>query len=148
MTQSDQKEKMESFLDKCKENNLKITPQRVGIYEEVNRYKDHPSTDTVFKRVRAIFPNISFDTVSRTLLTFTEKGIIDLVEGHGSPKRFDSDVEHHHHFWCMKCHTIVDIYSSSLSQMEIPAEVHEKKLTVIRKKVVLEGICDQCAQNS
>ena len=35
------------FADKCKEHNLKLTPQRILIYKELIKSKNHPSADTV-----------------------------------------------------------------------------------------------------
>ena len=134
---------MDLFRQKCKEYNLKTTPQRVVIYNEIRNSKEHPCTDNMFKKVRRIFPDISFDTVNRTLLTFTEIGILNVVEGHGGPKRFDPDLNNHHHFWCIRCNNIIDLYNKSYDNMKIVKGV-QKGFTVLRKKVILEGICNKC----
>jgi Fur family peroxide stress response transcriptional regulator len=137
---------MSNFLEKCRENGLKITPQRVAIYEELTRVKEHPSADLLHRRLKKTFPNISLDTVNRTLLTFSQIGIIRVVEGYGQPKRFDSNVESHHHFRCIRCDSIVDFYDESLDDMKVPKEIL-RKFTVFNKKVVLEGLCDRCSQS-
>jgi Fur family peroxide stress response transcriptional regulator len=137
---------MSNFLEKCRENGLKITPQRVAIYEELTRGKEHPSADLLHRRLKKTFPNISLDTVNRTLLTFSQIGIIRVVEGYGQPKRFDYNVESHHHFRCIRCDSIVDFYDKSLDDLKVPKEIL-RKFTVFNKKVVLEGICDRCSQS-
>jgi len=76
---------LEFFRDKCREHNLKTTPQRTIIYKELYKSKDHPSVDAIFKKARKIFPNISFDTVNRTVLTFAKIGLINVVKGYGEP---------------------------------------------------------------
>jgi Fur family peroxide stress response transcriptional regulator len=134
---------MDFFRNKCKEHNLRITPQRVVIYKELSRSKDHPSADMVFKKARETFPNISFDTVNRTVLTFSKIGIIDVVEGYGDLKRFDADINSHHHFRCLKCNNIIDIYNKYYDDIKIPRDV-KKRLTVLKQKVCLEGICNKC----
>ncbi len=131
------------FRNRCREHHLKMTPQRLVIYEELLQSKDHPSADAIFKRVRRSFPNISFDTVNRTLLTFSRIGFIRVVEGHGDPKRFDPQLSNHHHFRCMQCNRIIDFYNESYDRMKIPEEF-KKQYNVLNKKVVLEGICDRC----
>ncbi len=134
---------MESFSKKCRVNNLKITPQRAGIYKELLKAKDHPSADMMYKRMRKNLPNISFDTVYRTLLSFFEIGIADVVEGYGEPKRFDPDTREHHHFRCIKCGNIIDFHSDIYNNLQIPEEI-KGKFNVIKKRVVLEGICKNC----
>lgn len=134
---------MDFFRDKCKEHNLKITPQRIVIYKELCKSKDHPSADTIFKRARTIFPNISFDTVNRTVLTFAKTGIVNIVEGFGDPKRFDPDIDSHHHFRCIKCNNIIDFHSKSCDNVKVPEEI-KGQFIVLRKRVCIEGICDQC----
>jgi len=136
---------MESFKEKCRSNALKITPQRMAIYEELLKAKDHPSADMLYNRVRNHLPNISFDTVYRTLLSFSEIGIIDVVEGYGEPKRFDPDTREHHHLRCIKCGNIIDFQNELYDNIEIPKKI-KKDFKVTKKRVVLEGICKKCGK--
>lgn len=131
------------FHIKCGEANLKITPQRAIIYESFINDKDHSSADLVFKKVRKHIPNISFDTVNRTLLSFVDIGLLKVVEGYGRPKRFDPDMGNHHHFQCLKCNKIIDFNEPSFDMLEVPAVI-KNEFTVTGKKVVLEGICRAC----
>jgi Fur family peroxide stress response transcriptional regulator len=132
------------FAEACKEYNLKTTPQRTAIYGELCKSKDHPSAQKIFKRVRVIFPNISFDTVVRTLSTFSEIGLADIVEGYGDVKRFDPNTDGHHHLRCIRCHKIVDFYDDSHNiTISIPHSLKES-FTILRKRIVIEGTCDKC----
>jgi Fur family transcriptional regulator, peroxide stress response regulator len=131
------------FVNKCRENNLKITPQRTAIYQALLNASDHPSADIIYKRVRKKYPHISLDTVNRAVLSFAHLGIIKIVEGYGKPKRFDSDTDNHHHFQCMNCHKIIDFHNKTYDDLEIPNGI-KNKFTVLYKKVVLEGLCDKC----
>lgn len=133
----------EVFRIKCKEANLKVTPQRTIIYEALLNDKGHPSADAVFQKVKKKVPNISFDTVNRTLLSFTDIGLLRVVEGYGRPKRFDPELKSHHHFQCLKCNTIIDFSERSFDALEVPAVI-KNKFSVTGKKVVLEGICGSC----
>ncbi|MFC1830258.1 Fur family transcriptional regulator [Thermodesulfobacteriota bacterium] len=143
MHEQDSKDRMALFVDTCKSNNLKITPQRISIYRELLKSRNHPSTDAMFQTVRKEFPNISFDTVHRTLLTFTETGIVDVVEGFGGSKRFDPDVTEHHHLHCMVCGDIVDFNHEAYNNLKIPEDI-QQIFTVVGKRVVLKGICEKC----
>jgi len=139
----DQNKKMDMFYKRSKEHGLKITPQRTAIYEELLKAKDHPTADDIYKRIVKKIPNISFDTVNRTLLTFSKIGITNVVEGYGQAKRYDPDMDIHHHFRCIQCGSIIDLYNREFDNITVPEEVN-KQFTVINKKVVLEGLCIKC----
>jgi Fur family peroxide stress response transcriptional regulator len=142
-TKLQQHKKMGMFYQRSKEHGLKITPQRTAIYEELLKAKDHPTADVIYKRIVKKIPNISFDTVNRTLLTFSKIGIINVVEGYGQAKRYDPDMDLHHHFRCIQCGSIIDVYNRVFDNITVPEEIN-KQFTVINKKVVLEGLCSKC----
>ena len=130
-------ERLLSFEGICREHGLSITPQRVAIYKELISSAEHPSAVTIFNKVRKYYSNISLDTVNRTLLTFHKIGLAKVVESSGDPKRFDPNLEPHHHFRCISCGEIVDFRDESYDALEIPAEIKEK-FVVLEKKVHLE----------
>jgi Fur family peroxide stress response transcriptional regulator len=123
-------------------NILKITPQRSLIYKELVGSKDHPSAETLYRKVKKIFPAISFDTVYRTLLTFSKIGIADILTLPGEPKRFDGDQNRHYHFRCMKCDNIIDINDSGYI-IKVPESI-SRKFDILDSKIIFEGICDKC----
>jgi len=141
----DKKEMMDIFYRRSKEHGLKITPQRIAIYQELLKAKDHPSADVIYRRLVKKIPNISFDTVNRTLLTFSQIGITNIVEGYGQPKRYDPDITTHHHFRCIQCNNIIDFYNKAYDNITVPQEI-QTQCTVLNKKVVLEGLCDKCSK--
>jgi Fe2+ or Zn2+ uptake regulation protein len=91
----------------CKATGLKITPQRVEIYKALVSTTEHPSAEMLWRKVKSVFPNISLDTVNRTLLTLNEIGAAFIVEGSGDVKRFDGGTKCHQHLRCVKCRKIV-----------------------------------------
>jgi len=123
-----------------------MTPQRIVIYKELQMSKDHPNAEILFQRVKNTIPDISLDTVNRTLLTFSKIGIIGIVEGHGEPRRFDPEVGNHHHFRCVNCNEIIDFIHEPYDDITIPGHI-KKRHTVVRKKVILEGNCNKCLKN-
>lgn len=134
----------QEFIVKCREHNLKVTPQRVAIYRELRDSTAHPTVDAMFQIVKKEFPNISYDTVSRTLLTFTEIGLVDLVEVYGGAKRFDPNVKSHHHLLCVSCGKILDFHNDAYNNLDIPDEIRQR-FKVLTSRVVLKGICEQCS---
>lgn len=138
---------MEKFYEKCKKHQLKITPQRVAVYQAVRSSLAHPSADVIHKNLKKQFPNISLDTVNRTLITFAKVNIIDVVEGHGDPRRFDPNQEEHHHFYCLSCNQIFDFHDVTIDETSIPEEIR-KKFTITGKRICLQGYCEKCSSQS
>ncbi len=145
ISNSAQFELMSEFRAKCKKHNLKMTPQRVTIYQELVKAKDHPGCEDIFERVHKKFPDISLDTVYRTLSTFADIGVINQVEGYGEAKRYDPNTGRHHHLRCLKCNSIVDFQDTTFNNLRIPKSV-EKSFVVNNIKVILEGLCKECAK--
>jgi len=136
---------LDFFRESCRQHHLKVTPQRLAIYQELLKSPDHPSAEIIYERVKKSVPDISPDTVNRTLLTFARIGLIDTVEGYGEVRRFDPKTQRHHHFRCLNCGKIIDFEYEPYNAISIP-ESMEKTLTVLKKKVLLEGYCEQCRQ--
>jgi len=135
--------KIDTFQHQCRQAGLKVTPQRIVIYKALVESKEHPSADMLHRKVKEIFPNISLDTVNRTLLTLAEIGAAFIVEGSGDVKRFDGNLHNHQHFKCIKCKRIIDFHHKPFDDIPIPPELAEK-FTILRKTVYFEGICDRC----
>ena len=137
------KRKIDAFRAKCRRAGLKITPQRTGVYKALIKSKEHPSADMLYRKIRKTFPNISLDTVNRTLLTLADVGAAFIVEGSGDVKRFDGCLENHQHFKCTKCKRIFDFHYGPFDNITIPKEI-SKKFTILKKTVYLEGLCNLC----
>ncbi len=133
----------EEFIITCRANGLRLTPQRIAIYEEVKRSSTHPTAESIYRKIKKKYPNISFDTVNRTLLTFSDIGLLRVVEGYGEARRFDSNTKIHHHFICLKCGDIIDFNHKKYDQLNIPEEF-KSNYQVTNKRVILEGICKKC----
>ena len=136
---------LRTFAKKCQGNNLKVTPQRMAIYRELLKSVDHPTANAMYQIIRKEFPNISFDTVNRTLLTLAQIGLVDLVEVYGGAKRFDPNTANHHHLHCVACGKIVDFFSHDYNHLEIPKNIRQR-FSVLSSRVVLKGICGKCSK--
>ena len=131
------------FMQVCRKHRLKITPQRVAIYKELLKSDTHPTTDAIYQNVKKEYPHISFDTVNRTLLTFAQSGIVDVVETFGGAKRFDPNLTNHHHLHCTQCGKVFDFYSRTYDNLKVPEEL-QTQFQVTSKRVVLKGLCKEC----
>ena len=134
---------METFEEICSRTGLRATPQRREVFRMLAEAKDHPSAEVLWQRVRQVFPNVSLDTVNRTLLTLAEVGAAFVVEGSGDVKRFDGGLEKHQHIKCIKCRRIVDFHHEPFDNIQWPAELG-REFKILRSTVYVEGICGRC----
>ena len=143
MQKGNNKDPVDALRDACRRHNLRVTPQRIAVYQELIKSKAHPSAEAVFQHLRKSFPNVSFDTVNRTLLTFARIGLIDVVEGQGGPRRFDPTLKKHHHLHCVRCGKIIDFFDEGYDKIKVPKDI-ENRFRLLSKRVVLNILCDRC----
>ncbi|NOQ45940.1 MAG: transcriptional repressor [Desulfobulbaceae bacterium] len=122
---------------------LKLTHQRLEIYRELAMSTDHPSAETLYKRLKKKLPTISLDTIYRTLSTLEEKNLIKRVQTVESQARFEAQMIHHHHLICDKCKQVIDFQWKGFDDVGLPEEVAQ--IGQIRNRnVILLGICREC----
>jgi Fur family transcriptional regulator, peroxide stress response regulator len=130
-------------IKRLKQAKLKVTPQRVAILDELIKNYDHPTADHVYKKIKKCMPSISFDTVNRTLIAFSQSGVVKVSEALGGAKRYDPMTEPHHHFQCLRCNKIYDFISKEYDEITLPESI-AKSHQILDKKIVLTGICQEC----
>jgi len=106
-----------SIIDILKEKGLKITPQRVVVYEAVMKVKGHPTAEHIIKTIRKRNPNISAGTIYKTLETFVKNDLIKKVKTDADVMRYDSVTEKHHHLYCAESERIEDYYDPELNEL-------------------------------
>ncbi|MBW1980901.1 MAG: transcriptional repressor [Deltaproteobacteria bacterium] len=127
----------------CRNGGLKLTHQRLEIFEELVRAEDHPSAEMIFKRVQSRTPTISLDTVYRTLATFERFGLISKTHVSDGRARYDADLSPHHHLVCSRCKAISDFHWQEFDSIEPPEEVRNWGVAT-SKVAVMSGICKHC----
>ncbi len=143
LSRTELRRKMSEFETNCRRSGLRVTPQRMAVYEALIEADDHPSAEMVYRKVRRRFPTISLDTVNRSLSTFSRIGAATVVEGTGGAKRFDGDLSKHQHFRCVKCGRIIDFLHEPFEHMEVP-DTLKSQFRIVRSTVYFEGVCDRC----
>ena len=139
--------RFERFKAAAKEAGLKLTHQRLQIFQAVASSLEHPSAEAVHRAVQATTPTVSLDTVYRTLWLLTDLGLLTTLGPRQDSVRFDANVENHHHYVCTRCGLIRDFKSDDLEPLKIPDEVNDFG-RVVSAHVEVRGICDLCAKQA
>ena len=126
-----------------REQGARVTPQRVAILRALENTGSHPDVDAVYRRVCREYPNLSRDTVYRTLSMMEEKKIIGSVLFVGNAKRYDPNTVRHHHLICIRCREIFDFSAEEFDRLEPPSSAIGT-FELVRTTVHVEGICHDC----
>jgi len=127
----------------CEKAGIKLTHQRLEIFREAVNSPDHPSVETMHKRLKERMPTLALDTVYRTLATLAELGVVRKLNLTGRQSFFDANLKAHHHFICERCGLIEDIYWPEFDNSALPGEL-EKVGRVQARHLELHGTCRKC----
>ena len=106
-----------NFRDKLQEKGLKITPQRVAIFEAILHLNNHPTADDIIAFIKSNHPNISVGTVYKVLDTFVENDLLKKVKTEKDIMRYDPYLTTHHHLYCAETERIEDYEDDNLNQI-------------------------------
>lgn len=125
-----------------KEKGLKVTPQRLLVYNAIMSLSGHPVAEQIIEVVQRKNPNISQGTIYKTLEIFVKNSIIRKVKTDADVMRYDTISEKHHHLYCSESERIEDYYDEELNHLieeyfrnkEIPDfELEDYKLQLVGK---------------
>lgn len=133
----------ERFEEICKRAGLKLTHQRMEIYNELASRQDHPSAEAIHEAIKANLPFIALDTVYRTLKTLESIEAIRRLDVFDDQARFDANLTPHHHCMCSRCKAIMDFKWDTFDALEAPGAVADWG-HIWSKSVVFRGVCRNC----
>lgn len=100
---------MREVAQVLREKGLKVTPQRIAIYNMLHSTKAHPSAETIYKALEPTNPTMSLATVYKTLDSFQNADLVqELNVGEGC-SRYDAEIKSHPHFVCSCCKEVFDL---------------------------------------
>jgi len=124
-----------------KEYNLKVTPQRVAIVEEL--YKNgHMNIDDLYKNLLEKFPSISLATIYKNVNAMVEKIFLNEVKVPDTKTVYELVKEEHSHLICSSCGKIEDIIIDTSVLNNTLSAVSNFK--VDNTEVVFQGTCEKC----
>jgi len=107
----------ENLREKLQEKGLKVTPQRVAIFEAIMQLDNHPTANDIIACIKINHPNISVGTVYKVLDTFVENNLLKKVKTEKDTLRYDPYVSNHHHLYCAETERIEDFEDDKLNEL-------------------------------
>src|SRR6266566_7820856 len=123
---------------------LRVTPQRLVIYETLVKDKHHPTARALFERLQGTLPSLSQATVYNTLETMVEMGLVrELGTAGDGTVRYDADISPHAHLVCTDCNSIED-FSAVEVPIPDPTAFKDRGYTIRSMAVYYYGLCADC----
>jgi len=109
-------------IDHLKEAGLRPTRQRLALarllFADGHR---HISAEELFQEARNADIQVSLATIYNTLHQFTDAGLLREVPVDSGQSYFDTNVDHHHHFFVPETGEVMDIDSDAIGLDSAPA---------------------------
>ncbi len=137
------KERFESYL---KQRSLKLTTQRLRIFERAFSTHDHFSAETLYDWMRSEEGRpVSRATVYRTLELLEEGGFIGSFDVGRTEKVYEHVLghDHHDHMVCTVCGTIVEWHDERIEDLQRQA-AGERGFLITSHHHRLMGVCSSC----
>jgi len=132
---------MTNYTVLLKNYDLKVTPQRVAIVEELY-LNCHMNIDDLYQKLLAKFPSISLATIYKNINAMVEKVFLSEVKIPNAKSVFELVKEEHAHLVCSNCGNIEDMMLDISSVLK---EVTSKSQFKIEStNLVLSGLCSNC----
>ncbi len=98
-----------------KEKGLKVTPQRIAVYDTLLQCNHHPTADYIIEQIKVEHPSIAIGTIYKVLEFLVENQLINKVKTDKDVMRYDPLIKAHHHLYCKKTDKIEDYINEELT---------------------------------
>jgi Fur family transcriptional regulator, peroxide stress response regulator len=137
--------KLEKLIKKSKDKGLKLTPQRMIIFNIIAEGNRHITADEIYQMAKAEYPMLSPATVYRNMEQLVEAGLLTHLDLGGPSTRYDTNLEEHHHFVCEKCGKITDLYLKDIRYVLDPDKSNLSEVRISSPQLYLHGTCGECS---
>lgn len=89
---------MQTIKEKIHQSGLKATPQRIAIYNVMQKL-GHASADILVEELKEVFPSLTVATIYNVLESFVEAGLLVRRYSSNNKMYFDVNTYEHAHFY-------------------------------------------------
>ncbi|MDA0875236.1 MAG: transcriptional repressor [Bacteroidetes bacterium] len=130
------------YLDYLKERNLRQTPERLTIFEEVYDTSDHFDADELFLRLKQEGVPISRATVYNTLELLVDCNLVVRHQFGNKQAKYERSYSfwQHDHLICEECHHLLEFCDPRIQSIrDMVSEIFD--FTISRHSLHLYGRC-------
>ena len=126
-----------------KSKGLKVTPQRLAIFNVLYNTTCHPSAETIYNALQETHPTMSLATVYKTLDSFKKNDLVQELNVGEDSFRYDVTIASHPHLICVECHAVSDMESEILKNIREQVSA-ETKFKLMTEQLYFYGVCPDC----
>ena len=126
-----------------REKGLKVTPQRIAVYNMLMSTHEHPNAEMIYKTLEPTNPTMSLATVYKTLDFFKQLGLVQELNVGEPSSRYDAVVQCHPHTVCKVCGRVDDLHLEALTEVTKKL-VPDLDFDVEMEQLILYGTCSEC----
>lgn len=134
-------EVVQDIVELFGKKNIRLTPQRIGVYRYLLENRTHPTVDTVYHFLKNDNPSLSKTTIYNTVDTLASAGLLRMVRASEGEVHLDATTESHGHFICEHCGAIIDF---ALEGCRLPDTLNQ--LEIHNYEVRAVGVCPKCSE--
>ena len=135
----------QELVERLREWEVRVTPQRLAIAEAVLNSTDHPSVQQIFERVKDHFPSMTLATIYSTLGVLQRSGLIQELPFQ-KMSRYEANMEPHVNLVCIQCETVIDTDTGQDAVLRLRNRISkESQFQVAWQRVDFYGWCPGCA---
>lgn len=131
------------LITALKQNNFRLTPQRVELVRLIAVSDGHPSASELYTKIKQQFPTMSHATVYKTLNMLKEMNQVLEIDLRDDSHYDGNRPEPHPHLICVNCNKIIDgelnIDQEALRKLE-----QSSGYRILRPQISLYGLCPEC----
>lgn len=138
---------IERFEEYLLSRGLRKTEQRRFLVEQVFSHHEHFDADQLIDQLprKGEANHVSRPTVYRTLKEFVDAGLLRRFELNGrSVYEHDYGYPEHDHFYCIKCHNLLEFQSEQIAQLREEI-AREHRFRVRSHRLIIQGVCHDCS---
>jgi len=136
--------RLQQMIERLKESDCRITPQRYAVLSVLANSLDHPSVESIHAQLVEHYPTMSLATVYKTINLLKREGEILELEFSDLGNRYDGRKPYPHpHVICTECGKIID--PSHLDLEEITSKMmKETGYKILTHRLDFYGVCPNC----
>jgi Fur family peroxide stress response transcriptional regulator len=135
----------QELVERLREWEVRVTPQRLAIAEAVLNSTDHPTVQQIYERVRDHFPSMTLATIYSTLGVLQRSGLIQELPFQ-KMSRYEANMEPHVNLVCIQCETVVDTDTGQDAVLRLRNRIsRQSDFQVAWQRVDFYGWCPRCA---
>ncbi len=134
--------RLDQLNKRCHAAGMNVTPQRVAVYKALLESEEHPTPEMLFRRVRRGMPSLSLATVYKALDALEKLGLVQALEADSDSRRYDANMDRHHHLVCTRCRSVIDFYDAGFDRLKPTGKLTRFSPRSVSVKIL--GLCASC----